>query len=139
MHSFWLKVWERRTQYAGSGSFRAWLLSLARNHCVSHYRKASVRSAGMQALKAEGVHLDLTSTTPVPSDSVMEREARERALSAVARLPERQRRAVELRLLEELTSQEAAELMGCEPATVRSLLRHALVGLRTMMREGCEP
>lgn len=49
---------------------------------------------------------------------------------AVARLPGRQRLALVLRYYADLPAAEAAEVMGCREATVRSLTREALRTLR---------
>jgi RNA polymerase sigma factor (sigma-70 family) len=51
----------------------------------------------------------------------------------VARLPERQRTAISLCYLAHTTRDEAADLMGCKSATVRSLLRHGLAELRQLL------
>lgn len=55
---------------------------------------------------------------------------REYLRDALDGLPDRQRTAVVLTYYSGLDSNEAGELMGCRPATVRSLIRHAFDRLR---------
>jgi RNA polymerase sigma-70 factor (sigma-E family) len=73
---------------------------------------------------------------------VIEREARVAAeivpqsgelADVVARLPERQRAAVILRYYEGRTEQEIAQVLGCRPGTVKSLLSRALHELRRVV------
>jgi RNA polymerase sigma factor (sigma-70 family) len=52
------------------------------------------------------------------------------------RLPHRQRAAVVLRYYCQLSDPDIAEILGCRPATVRSLTRRALANLRRELR--CE-
>ena len=50
------------------------------------------------------------------------------------RLPVRQRTAVVLRIYEDLPEQRVAEILGCRPGTVRSLLSRGLAELRIHVR-----
>lgn len=50
---------------------------------------------------------------------------------ALAQLPERQRLAVALRYLADLSVNETATVMRCQPGTVKSLCHQATTGLRT--------
>jgi RNA polymerase sigma factor (sigma-70 family) len=69
---------------------------------------------------------------PFRQVAVKERLARMQA--AVARLPDRQRQAVMLRYLAEMPTRRVAADMHCQPATVRSLVRHALARLTELLR-----
>ena len=51
------------------------------------------------------------------------------------RLPDRQRAAVVLRYYEDLADDDIAQLLGCRPATVRSLLHRALARLGEVINE----
>jgi RNA polymerase sigma factor (sigma-70 family) len=50
------------------------------------------------------------------------------------RLPERQRAAIVLRFYEDRPDDEIAALLGCRPATVRSLIHRALTRLEGVLR-----
>lgn len=52
-------------------------------------------------------------------------------VAAMRTLPDRQRRAVALRYLGDLSVDETAEVMGCAPATVKAHVRDAFVALRS--------
>ena len=55
--------------------------------------------------------------------------------AALRRLPPKQRAVVVLRYLEDLPDREIAEIVGCEPSTVRSQIYRALEKLRTEFPE----
>ena len=57
---------------------------------------------------------------------------------ALARLPTRQRAAVVLRYLGDLTVADIANVMGCAEGTVKATLHHALRNLRVEL-DGSEP
>src|SRR5688572_28668989 len=53
----WVQVWQRRDKYRADGTFRAWLFTVARNHCFNQLRRrtASVaRDAAVADLMAPG-------------------------------------------------------------------------------------
>jgi RNA polymerase sigma factor (sigma-70 family) len=69
----------------------------------------------------------LTAPSADPAVALDERDA---ILRVVAALPPRQRAAVVLRYYEDLPDDEIADLLGCRPVTVRSLISRALATLR---------
>ena len=66
----------------------------------------------------------------VGADAIVERDAMWQALG---RLPRRQRAALVLRYYEDVPDAEIAVLLGCRPATVRSLVARGLAGLRDVV------
>ncbi|MBL7499962.1 SigE family RNA polymerase sigma factor [Frankia sp. CNm7] len=60
---------------------------------------------------------------------------RVRLVTALRRLPARQRAAVVLRHYEDLSEAETAKLLGCSAGTVKSLTHHGLNRLRALLAE----
>jgi RNA polymerase sigma-70 factor (sigma-E family) len=58
-------------------------------------------------------------------------EARDELRRALLHLSERQRAAVVLRFYEDLSVQQTADVLGCPPGTVKSLVSRAMETLRT--------
>jgi RNA polymerase sigma factor (sigma-70 family) len=54
--------------------------------------------------------------------------------AVLRRLPDRQRQALVLRFYEDLPDAEIARLLGCRPATVRSLVHRGLAAVREVLR-----
>jgi RNA polymerase sigma-70 factor (sigma-E family) len=108
-----------------------WLKRVAVNLANSHFRHRKVeRSAAHRPSPSErggdsGEHGGLT------ADQLLVREG-------LARLSDRQRTALILRYLEDLSVQQTAELMRCSPGTVKKLAARGLLALRTLIGEDIE-
>jgi len=93
---------------------RAWLLTIAHNKAIDHLRRTRRQEAEVEVAAEE---------RPAPEDEIW---------SAVAALPPRQRAAVALRYIGDLSHREIAAAIGCsEEASRRSL--HD--GLQTLRRQ----
>ncbi len=97
----------------------AWLISVARGHVRNHHRSLRRRSTLEQRLAL----LD-ASAFAGPDASVTATERAE-ALAVLARMPEADREALLLVAWEGLTTEQAAEVLGCRPGTLRMRLHRA--------------
>ena len=70
----------------------------------------------------------------VPESDVAEYESASRVRRLVAKLPERQREVVLLRVFEDMSVKETAQSMGCREGTVKALLHKAMAKLKLSMR-----
>ncbi len=61
-------------------------------------------------------------------------EDRDEVWTALAKLPQRQRAAIVLRFYEDLSERTTADLLGCRPGTVKSLVSRGLEALRNEIR-----
>jgi RNA polymerase sigma-70 factor (sigma-E family) len=96
----------------------AYLRQAVVNACHSHHRRRGreLRHGPGAATRARvaDVEVDLTR-------------------QALDTLPERQRKAVVLRYYEDLSEAQIAEVLGCRPGTVKSLLSRAMTRLRKVL------
>ncbi len=115
-----LKHWRRVRQIDQP---RSWLYVVAMNHVRDGWRKAHRRPRWDESLTPVGPDLSGRIATAV---SVRD---------AIATLPDRQREAVVLRYLADLTLAEVAEAMGCALGTVKATLHQALRSLRVELEE----
>lgn len=109
--------------YRGQGSFAAWLTVIARNTVANHYR----------ARRTE-VALDEVADSPdflPPTDEIVSRRMQlASVLTALDRLPTEYAEVVRLRIFGELSTSEAAEVIGKSEGAVKMLLHRALRDLR---------
>jgi RNA polymerase sigma-70 factor (ECF subfamily) len=119
---------------APTGTFRAWLFTIAHNVVVSFYRTRSRR--GHHASLDDAVHL--ADPGPTPEDDVLLADEQQRLYQALAHLPDDQRRVFELRLAG-LLGAEIAEVLHRSPAAVRQLQFRAMQRLRTMLIDSPAP
>lgn len=90
------------------------------NQTKNHFRRRSV----------EKKHLLTVATRQPVADRDRDVTDREALKDALLRLPVRQRAAIALRYLEDLSEQRAADILGCAPGTVKSLTSRGMDTLR---------
>jgi RNA polymerase sigma-70 factor (ECF subfamily) len=121
-----LKAYKAIGRFRGDSSFSTWLYRIAVNTCLNF------RSG--RRLEGE----ELSDTLPdrrAGALAVMEEEERAaRVRAAVARLPEKQRATLILKIYHELTHEEVAGIVGASVGTVKANLFHALGNLRKMLK-----
>ncbi|HVK13254.1 MAG TPA: sigma-70 family RNA polymerase sigma factor [Gemmataceae bacterium] len=111
----------------------AWLIETAKNQARMH-RRWRLRLTRREHRKAEA-----SPTAAVETEcSLTEREQREAVVAALAGLPKRERRAVELVYLAGMSYPEAAAALGWSRGTVGTYVRRGLERLRRApgLREG---
>lgn len=111
--------------FRGDSAFATWLYRIALNTCRSH--RAAQRPP----------HEELTEGVAIAKPAVvakLERDERARIVrDAVARLPEKQRATLVLKIYHELTHEQIAATLGTSVGTAKANLFHALAGLRRML------
>jgi len=125
-----LKAWRGIGRFRGRSRFSTWLYRIAVNACLN-FRAAR---------KAKTTELPeaLPDPRPAESEKLLEREQARRVREAVARLPEKQRLTLILKIYDDLTHQEVAKMLGSSVGTVKANLFHALGNLRKLVAEGEE-
>lgn len=118
-----LRAWRRFDPERASA--RVWLLSIARNLLVDHYR--ADRSARQRPLDEVEEH-ELGSEPPQP-DLGIEPDLAE----ALAKLSQRDREIIALRFGGELSGPEIAEMTGLALANVQQILSRSLRKLRATL------
>lgn len=110
-----------------SGAFDAYLRRTVVNLSNSHFRRRKVERAYLERAKgAIGLGSAQWSGRSV--------EDQEDLWRALGRLSRRQRAAIVLRFYEDLSERRVAEILGCPPGTVKSLVSRGLETLRTEIR-----
>jgi RNA polymerase sigma-70 factor (ECF subfamily) len=117
-----LKAFRALPSFRGDSSFSTWLYRIAVNTCLN-FRQS--RRAPYEPLSEE-----LPDLTPPVALSIEEGERAASVRAAVAKLPEKQRATLILKLYHELTHEEVARILGSSVGTVKANLFHALNNLR---------
>jgi RNA polymerase sigma-70 factor, ECF subfamily len=124
-------------QFAGHSSFSTWLTRIAINEALMWMRK---RRTSQEILidqsRSEGegaVALDVADTDPSPEDTCLERERKQILAAALKELRPGLRRAIELRELAELSTEDAARVMGLSVGAVKARVFHGRRRLRQLL------
>ncbi len=124
-----LAVWVKRKQYKFPRSFKSWLFAIATNRCRADFRKARVPT---RSLSGDASH-DAVARDASPADSAVAVETAALVEAAVAQLPPQQRTVVVMRIWNQLSYAEIAEVVGRAEGTVRSHMHHALASIRSYL------
>ena len=128
-----LTAWRRRAEMTlVRDSALPWLFTVAGYLARSEFRRKARFSRLLLRVPANDVQRDHADDVA----STLDHEARLRqVLEAVERLPRAEREAVELVLLGELTTAEAAEALGVAETSVRSRISRARTRLRKTLSD----
>ena len=124
-----VKAFQGIAQLRGAGAFRTWLYriasNLALNHLRDHAREKPTEDAGHDvAVDAVGM------------DRMTGAEDQRALRAAIEQLPPKQRTVLELRVFQELSFREVADIAGCTENAAKVNFHHALKRLRQCMGEG---
>lgn len=138
-----VKVVQNAGDFKHEARFSTWTYAIARNVCIDHLRKMSLRKHPSldQPAKAdeEGPTLgertaDLTPGAQVERAAIGG-EMQVRILRAVEELPEEQREVFLLREVGHVPFKDIAEMTGVSENTVKSRMRYALERLQNALSE----
>lgn len=132
LQELFLWVWRSAGSFdAARGSVLAWLLVAARSRAIDRVRTR--RPAARAGLRTVEQLPDSPGPDNVEGDSI-NRQWENVCRSAIAELPEDQRRALELAYFEGLTHQEISERTSTPLGTVKTRVRLGLMKLRERVR-----
>lgn len=141
-----MKAWQKRGQFRGqtAAEYRAWLRRILANEVYDRARQnglvgddAAHKVSLEQALEESGHRLDeiLALDSEGPPAKVIERERLGRLEEALEKLPETQRRVVELHKIQGFSIAETAERLGVSKPSVAGLYARALKALRKLLED----
>lgn len=122
-----VRVLKRRTQLRDADKFDAWVHRIAVRETLRAQRGRQKRQATEAVL--DGAALELPAPAP---DHAVQLDTAAAARLALARLGERERMAMVLRYVHDLTDSQIAAALDCRRGTVNSLLSRARSRLRAM-------
>jgi len=138
------KAWSAFDTLADRDRFRPWILRIMRNHFISDFRKLAVRPGLVPLADAdgEGEEGDLAALLNAqpdaflrwwadPETEVANRLLGEQIMAAIAALPDAFREVVLLVNVDGLGYDEAAEVLGVPPGTIRSRMKRG----RTLLQK----
>lgn len=122
-----IKAYKRLHLFEGRSTLRSWLYQIALNTARNRFRKHSRESVGTEALEI-AVDGEIEShMVALDIRSLLEKEIR--------LLPDRQRMALSLRVFDDLSFKEIADIMKCPYDTAKANYRHALMKLKSRLED----
>ena len=130
-----LRLWQRRTQFAHKGRFSSYLFQIAKNHFLdkSRSRKSHIDVQSVSGEEpAESLHQ--VSLSSVGYNEAVANEIRGAVSEAMTRLPEIQRLVYVLSEEQAMSYKEIADILECPVGTVSSRKVEAVKKLRKLLR-----
>jgi RNA polymerase sigma-70 factor (ECF subfamily) len=131
-----LKVFESFSELREPEHVRSWVFRIAKNACLMKRRKSIFAPARELSLDQEvddagdRPPLQIGDSSQLPDDELFRTEMRDALHAAVADLPDTYRAVVLLRDLEELSTEEAAQVLGLTLDVVKTRLHRGRLALR---------
>jgi RNA polymerase sigma-70 factor (ECF subfamily) len=117
-----IKAYKRLNLFEGRASFRSWLYQIALNTARNRFRKYARETVGTD-------HMDI-GVEGESESKMIATDVRAILQKEIGKLPDRQKTALTLRIFEDLSFKEIAEIMACPYDTAKANYRHALLKLK---------
>ena len=125
-----LRLYQKIDSFRPGHNFEAWLLQIAKNLCIDHYRRESGRR---RELERDRTVEEMNVPDPKAEGREEARDLKEILTRCVAKLAERQRLIFIMRHYNQLKNEEIAQALGISIGTVKSLHFKAVQNLRALM------
>ena len=135
-----MRVVQNASDFKHEARFTTWVYTIARNLCIDHFRKASLRSHDSldqprnSELRTLGETTEDTRFESNVERSTLSNELRDQIAAAVESLPEDQREVFLLREVANLPFKEIASITDTPENTVKSRMRYALERLQVALQ-----
>lgn len=123
-----IKAFQKIHLFEGRSSFKSWLFQIALNTAKNRFRE---RPRDLVDIEDVQIGVD-----PGAEAGMVRVDVKKRIRAEVERLPEKQRMALTLRIFEDLSFREIAQIMECPYDTAKANYRHALLKLRERLESG---
>ena len=137
LQTAYLQVLDGRARFAGRSSFRTWLFAVIRRTAAGERRRAALRR--LVPLQLLGAGEEPCDGTQGPDAALIESDSMQRLTVALARLSARQREVLHLVFYQELTIEEAADVIGVSLGTARTHYERGKAALRRELSEELAP
>jgi RNA polymerase sigma-70 factor (ECF subfamily) len=131
LQTTYLKILDGRAVFEGRSAFRTWLFGVVRRTAAEHRRRRFARTLGLdpRTEPEEG-------SAPTTPDAHVDAAERAGALRrAVGQLSRRQREVLHLVFYEDLTVEQAAEVVGVSVGSARAHYHRGKERLRTLLTD----
>lgn len=121
-------------RYKDEGKFLPWVMRIAHNLCVDHFRKVK-RSPAIKTSDDRDIFEVLNFFEAGADEKMMQCQSHERVRKMLDMLPEDQKEVIVMRHYADLSFKEIAKLTDCSINTALGRMRYGLINLRKMMVE----
>lgn len=122
-------------RYTDNGKFLSWVLRIAHNRVLDHFRREKSRRQVNESDAGYDVIGTMRFSEPTAEDVMVHGEMEQAIRELIELLPDEQREVVRLRYYSKMSFQEIAEQTEVSINTALGRMRYALINLRKMIQE----
>ena len=122
-------------RYTDSGKFLSWVLRIAHNRVLDHFRRVKASKQINESVAGYDVIGTLRFAEPTAEDDIVHGEMEQTIRDLIDLLPEEQQEVIRLRYYSKLSFQEIAEQTEVSINTALGRMRYALINLRRLIKE----
>ncbi len=117
-----VKAFENLSSYNKNYAFSTWLYRITTNHTIDYLRKKKLKTVSMdEPIKTREGEMSMQISGKAETDRKIIKEQRSKIIKkAISDLPEKYRKVIEMRHLEELSYQEISEELDIPLGTVKA-------------------
>jgi RNA polymerase sigma-70 factor (ECF subfamily) len=139
-----LKIFENADQLRDPEHVRAWVFRIARNACLMKRRKSVFAPEQELSLEqffpateqgGEHRHMEIADWSQAPERDLLRQELKETLGDAISELPDTYRSVVLLRDVEELSTEETAQILDLSTDVVKTRLHRGRLSIRQKLDE----
>ena len=124
----------RKGKYAEEGKLLPWILRIAYNLCIDHYRRIK-RAPTITNSDGYDIFNVLKFAESSPEDQMTKGQTNDKVRDLIDQLPEEQKEVVVLRHYADLSFREIANITNVSINTALGRMRYALINMRRMITE----
>lgn len=127
----------KKEQYNEEGKFLPWVLRIAKNLVIDHFRKIKKMPSISSVTNSEGEKVDIFDIIPEVSskDPQETKQFKETIKALVNELPSDQKEVVIMRTYYDMSFKEIADITNVSINTSLGRMRYALINLKKMLEE----
>ncbi len=136
VQDIFFKIYRNLVNFKGESKFSSWLFRVAINDCIDHLRRKKVRKEqSLDTYRESGY--DVADNSPGRNVAVTleKKTEKQRVQRALADLPANLKSVIVMKIYQEMTFDEIAEILRQPVSTVKSRLYKALNTLGGIMRQ----
>jgi RNA polymerase sigma factor (sigma-70 family) len=121
-------------RYNEEGKFLPWVMRIAHNLCIDHFRKVKRRPV-IKTSDDHDIFETLNFFDAGADEKMMQSQSHQRVTKMLDMLPEDQKEVIVMRHFADLSFKEIAQLTDCSINTALGRMRYGLINLRKLMIE----
>jgi RNA polymerase sigma-70 factor (ECF subfamily) len=121
-------------RYNEEGKFLPWVMRIAHNLCIDHFRKVKRRPV-IKTSDDHDIFETLNFFDAGADEKMMQAQSHHRVTKMLDMLPEDQKEVIVMRHFADLSFKEIAQLTDCSINTALGRMRYGLINLRKLMIE----